>query len=248
MADETPPDAGGQGAGGAQPRSRDEISETVRRAAARKGGLETYCAELLDDNLEYRERLRQRDRQLAELQKPGSVVVAQADADELAQWRGLGLKPDAAKTQLAERTALETKVKGYEQQDLVRRAAALEGYGYAADVLADLLQSRGQVLALAEVEVKDGDGKTVKRPGATVRGADTPAADAIELGAYVEQHLAAFKPALLPATAAAPPAGRPAGTAWPRQHGAAPAGGGTTPAAEEKLEQAARATGDYAPL
>lgn len=248
MSDDTPSDADGHDE--PRERTRDEIGATVRRAAERKGGLEAYCSELLDDNLDYRRQIRELKKELAGLRKPDAVQLSKKDADELAAWRALGVTADDATKQLAERAGLVAQVKGFEQDAVVRQAAALEAYGFAPEVLADLLRTRGLVLALAEVEVKGEDGKTTKRPGATVRAADQAEADAVELGAYVEQHLAAYKPALVPAAAPKPvpsdgPGGSPA-SAWPRQHGKAPPP--TSKVSDEDLESRARATGDYAPL
>ncbi len=263
MADTPPPDAGAgqQGQQGQQhrgtdrrPKDRESIAAQVRRMAERRGGFETLAVQLMDELLDSRERGRSLKQQLEQLRAPGSAVLTKADADELTAWRGLGTKVEDVKKQLGEHATLQAEVAGLKQNDVARQAAAMEPYGYAPDVLADLMRTKGLTLTIGEVEVVDEKGQKLKKPAALVRPDGKPLSEAVELAGYVEQHLKQYLPALAPAVgsgSSTPPAtgrGTPSavGTPWPVQQG--PASSSRVEVKDEEIAKEMRATGAYTSL
>jgi hypothetical protein len=161
------------------------------------------------DNQRYRKRNSILKAKVAELEakvpKADAVIIAPADAAELAEYRKLSLKPADITAKLAASTALEAQLAETKAKDLVRDVATAAGYD--TDVLADVTQLKGLKHEIREEMV---DGKKVKVP--YVVTGEGAAATATKLTEYAEANLTVHLPSLRQTTTE-----RKSGIVYPKQ-------------------------------
>lgn len=116
--------------------------------------------------------LRNKNRTLKEqVPAEGSAVLSKADADRLAAFDALGLKPEEAKAKIESAGTVEA-----ENASLKREAQrnALVELGYSRAALADFDALEGSAIESYEVKEGQKDGKAVKVAYVTVEGKQRP--------------------------------------------------------------------------
>jgi hypothetical protein len=161
---------------------------------------------LLSENFDLRSKNRElRDKVPAD----GSVVLKKEDADRLAAFDALKLKPEEVTAKLQSVTELEGKIKGHEKDGALRSVSEA---GWKFSVLKDFDTLEGGLEYLVKDETKDG--KTTKIAYVKADGKERP----------LEEYAKEKRPDLLPAMQAGET--KAGGTPWPKQDagGKAPAG------------------------
>lgn len=192
-------------------------SQSFQRLLERNGNDAMQLASrLFDDNYQARERARQLEAQVRDLQGKvpgeGSVILQGDDANAWATYRELGT-PDEVRQGLDRQAELQGQLQQRERETLLRQVA--EQAGYKPGVLAQLdrmAQAQGKELAFEVREVEQ-DGAKTQVP--FVRDGETESA----LTEYATQEWADFLPALTAQPApTTPPAAPPPGVRYPPQH------------------------------
>lgn len=192
------PGQGGQDNPGAGDDLENRLLSAFNNLANRQGGQDAAGVILLQENKQYRDRIKALEGQLAAAQGKvpgeGAVVLSGEQAELWTKYQELGKPDDLA--------ALQTNYTALQREQLYAQAAG--AHQYKAGVLAKLPGMADLSLDIREVEQ---DGKKVKVAYAkNADGQERPLPD------YVKETWADFLPALQQK-----PDGQGAGTPWPRQ-------------------------------
>lgn len=177
-------------------------TSAIERLIQRLGGGDANAAvaELVRENQGYRDRHRQDQEALSEVQKKlpgeGAVVLTGDDAKTWAAVSARKLTAEQLETQLKERETLSAQVA--EHTANTQWAEAAQALGWKPNVVQRIAKSEGLHLEFREViqPTKDDPEKTETVRRAHVRPAADEKAECMLLDKYVEQHLADFLPAL----------------------------------------------------
>jgi hypothetical protein len=192
-----------------RPKSRVSSADTF---IARYGTAEAAVAVLLQDLDAAQRTAEAHARALEENKKlvPGAdkVVLAKADADELAKYRALNLVPEKITEALTERDTLKGTVAQSALERLAREAATASGLD--PEAFAAHAAAKGLHIELRDTPVVE-HGKTVTKKLPHVRPAADDKAQLVALSEYTSK-LPAYDQRALQAVAGTP---APTGTAWP---------------------------------
>lgn len=195
-------DSGGNNGGGD---SSDKAEAAFKRLLEKHNNDAAHVAgKLFDENYQYREKIRQLERQVAETQgklpADGTLVLSAEDSKRWQAYQTLG-EPDAVKQGLDERTKLQGDLAVKERESLLRSVADVTKW--KPTVLSNLdriAKAEGKELEFIVREVTV-DGKPVKAAFVKEGDKETPAID------YATSAWADFLPALTTVQADPPPAG-----------------------------------------
>jgi hypothetical protein len=160
-------------------------------------------AEVQNDNAGYREKKREHEQRIRELEArqvpEGAVVLTGDDAKLYQDFRNLNLKPDELKTKLDEGTAAATERDQLKRSDALRKVARTAGYREEALADFDRLEGGLEYVEKDVSETRNGRQETVKR--VFVKGKD---GNEVLLGDYVKQQRPHLESALAVTEQAAP--------------------------------------------
>jgi hypothetical protein len=236
----------------ATPRESELLRQLEGLVAKNNGDPMAVIKLLFEDNYQVRlvnRKLREKNDELVKAAVPdGALVLTGDQAKQYQALQQLAIPlTEIPATLDAGQTALG-KLGRYERLEVARKAAELVGYRpEAAEILVERAERDGLRLEIATVE-QTVDGKKMTRDVARVRPVDDDKAQPTDLGDYADAHWTLYLPALK--AEATPPgqAGRSAaGSAAPVSHSGATSR--LPPSADvERIAEAQRLTGAYAPL
>jgi hypothetical protein len=175
-------------------RAPDEKDEEIVALKAKVTRQASHIEDIESDNAKLREKNRKAKADLEEVQgklpTDGSVSVPKEDAELLAKFKEIQLKPEEIVAKIKTASDLEAKVAESERRETVRKAA--EATGFKEAVLSDLAVAKGLKLELNEETVTE-NGETRQVPIAYVKDAQGVKT---KLSEYAEKNLVDFLPAL----------------------------------------------------
>lgn len=208
---------GGGGSGSGDNSDKVKTADILERYSGNAVTMAQKLADMQNERFEDRQKLRDRDARIKELeakQTPdGAVVLTGDDASRWQAYTALGLKPEEVKTRLEEGDAARDKAAKLERNETLRTVATAAGF--KPEGLQDFDQlAGGLTYTVKDVqETQNGKTVTVKRAFVQADGKDTP------LDEYVTQTRPHLLPALKteatapqPAPHGTPPRDRPRGT------------------------------------
>jgi hypothetical protein len=154
---------------------------------AKYGDPEKALSVLGKENFKLRGKLRDLK---ASVPGEGSMILTAEQKAKWEAWEALGLAPVDVKAKLDQLPTLESKVQEFKEGEVIQAAAGT--LKYKANVLKDLLKTKGLQVEMREVTVKDGDTE-VKEPRPFVTMADGKAEP---LSEYAERDLKDYLPSL----------------------------------------------------
>lgn len=171
----------------------DRISQAIAGLVSRHNNEPIKAIEtLLTENFSYREKIRERDAKIAELngQLPaeGAIILKKSEAEAWEAYKALG-KPEELKVKIEERDTLAAEAAGLKRQAAIAQVA--EAAGFNAKVLQTLAGE-----SEFEVKTMEVDGKTVSKAFIFIPSADGKTREAKPLGEYAEANWSEFLPAL----------------------------------------------------
>lgn len=177
---------------------RDAVQGIADRLITRHGTADRALEVLAGENFDYRETIRQRDQEIAQLrarQVPdGGVVLTGGDVQRWEKFNKLAVTdPDKVAERLARADTLEADASKTSAKTVHEKAAS--AFGYNPDVLSDLITQRGLAVELRDaVIVTNGKSETKQLP--FVRKANDANAAWQRLDEYAANDLKFYLPAL----------------------------------------------------
>lgn len=182
------------------PATLPSVDDLVSSLTLRYGTPQAALQQLARENLKYRQRHRDTAAELEgyKTRNPANSVVLAGE--ELNTWQAvkavltkLGLKPADIEALHKERGELSAALTTDRKKSAIQEAATAENMN--ADILADLIETKGLVLEMKEATVEE-DGNTVVRKLPHVRSATEQNGTFVRLSTYAETHLKPYLPAL----------------------------------------------------
>lgn len=169
-----------------------KLLEQAQRMVARQGSGEAAVVQLLTENKEYRDQIRDLR---AKVPGEGAVVLSKADAAEWESFKKLGKAEEVAKLVKEHPVLVEFKT-SRERTDTVREAARLAGY--EPDVLVDIVAARNLSVEVKteKVKQKNEKGEEITATVMVPYVKPSSSADAVPLTDYAKAHLTSYEPVL----------------------------------------------------